>query len=353
MYDAGDILRCDDLVDTTSGRLSQIFRRIVHLTGLSWSSTPVDFTEDHLILWPLLKEKAAEVVKVLSENHWTSSCIITTRKFQEICGGSMEASAVLCHLSGCRKAKYLVINKQELMEGVKVSLSPGTVCATTSLDYNILYLICTLEKLQQQLDVIDERCEKSRKSGLASLKSGNKVVALRHARELKLASQSREKCTTLSNRVEEVLRVIADAECSKKVSEAIQIGARAIKENKISLEEVELCLQELDESLDSQKQVEIVLGSTSSYAATEDEDLEEELKKLELEVGTDCVQEPVSETGVYISVGEARVSENSESLSKALSNLKLTDRAAMETVTQDFNDSTRNYSSKDLDLEAA
>lgn len=45
-----------------------------------------------------------------------------------------------------------------------------------------------------------------------------------------------------------------------QVSEAIQIGARAIKENKISVEEVELCLQELDESIDSQKQLENVLG---------------------------------------------------------------------------------------------
>lgn len=46
----------------------------------------------------------------------------------------------------------------------------------------------------------------------------------------------------------------------KQVSEAIQIGARAIKENGIDVEEVERCLQELGDSIDSQKQVEEALG---------------------------------------------------------------------------------------------
>ena len=45
-----------------------------------------------------------------------------------------------------------------------------------------------------------------------------------------------------------------------QVTEAIQIGVRAIKENKISVEEVQLCLEELDESINSQKLVENALG---------------------------------------------------------------------------------------------
>lgn len=58
---------------------------------------------------------------------------------------------------------------------------------------------------------------RSRKSALTSLQSGNKTVALRHARQLKLAKESREKCTSLLNRVEEVLCVIENAESTKKV----------------------------------------------------------------------------------------------------------------------------------------
>lgn len=55
-----------------------------------------------------------------------------------------------------------------------------------------------------------------RKSALASLQSGNKKLALSYARELKLVTHSREKCSSLLSRVEEVLGVIADAESTKK-----------------------------------------------------------------------------------------------------------------------------------------
>lgn len=356
MYNAGDILRRGDLVDPTSGRLSQILRRVVHLVGLSRASTQVDIMEDHLILLPVLKDKAAEVVKSISENHWTSSCIITMRKFQDICGGSKEASAILSYLSGCRKVQYLAINKGEFMEGVKVSLLPEAVSSITSLDCDVLHLMSTAEKLQQQLHVINQRWEMYRKLALASLQCGNKKVALKHARELKLSSESREKCTTLLNRVEEVLRVIADAESSKKVSEAIQIGARAMKDNRINVEEVQLCLEELEDAIDSQKQVDNVLESTSSYTGIEDEDVEDEFKKLELEleVGSDSSQVCISKVGVKSVREEMEDQKIAESISDALSNLSLVDVAPMVSITQqDSTDSTRNNLSKTPKLEAA
>ncbi|KAL8094405.1 hypothetical protein AgCh_036076 [Apium graveolens] len=142
------------------------------------------------------------------------------------------------------------------INGVKISLSTTAGSGPSSLDYDTLHLIWTPEKLQQQLDVIDQRYEILTGKALASLKSGIKVIAQRHTRELKLDSQSREKYTTLLNRVEEVIRVLADAESSKQVTQAIQIGARAIKENSTSVDEVQRCLEELDESIAMQKEVE-------------------------------------------------------------------------------------------------
>lgn len=62
------------------------------------------------------KDRAAEVVKCLSHSNWTSSCIITMVKFQSICGGPDEASAILSYLIGCGKARYLSREKEELLE---------------------------------------------------------------------------------------------------------------------------------------------------------------------------------------------------------------------------------------------
>lgn len=49
-----------------------------------------------------------------------------------------------------------------------------------------------------------------------------------------------------------------------QVSEAISIGAQVIKENRIGVEEVQHCMEELEESINLQKQVEMALGNIFS-----------------------------------------------------------------------------------------
>ncbi|XP_027351715.1 charged multivesicular body protein 7 isoform X1 [Abrus precatorius] len=324
MYNEGDITRTVDLMDPTSGRFSQLVRKVSNL--ITRSATPDIMAEECIIVTSLLKDKAAEVVKHLSESHWNSSCIITMKKFQDICGGSDEASVILRYMSGCKTTQYLSVHKKEFVEGVKISLSAGALSGISDLDCDILYLIWTTEKLQQQLNVTDRRYESSRKSALASLRSGNKKLALKFAREMKLVTQSREKCSSLLSRVEEVLGIIADAESTKKVSEAMQIGARAIKENKISVEDVDLCLRDIQESIDSQKEVEKSLEQTPSYTDIEDEDIEEEFKELELAVGTEA-QVPAPEKTISSAEGRTAL-EAAECISDALSSLKLSDGPA-------------------------
>lgn len=246
------------------------------------------------------------------------------KKFQVICGGPDEASVMLRYLSGCGTTQYLSVLKNEFVEGVKISLSAAALSGASNLDCDVLYLIWTIEKLQQRLDVIDRRCELSRKSAVASLHSGNRKLALRYARELKLVTQSREKCSSLLNRVEEVHGVVVDAESTKTVSEAMQIGARAIKENKISVEDVDICLRDLQESIDSQKEIEKALEQTPSYTDINDEDIEEELEELELALEKEAQVDTLEKTTTS-EEGNATL-EASELLSDTLSNLKLSDR---------------------------
>ncbi|XP_028791392.1 charged multivesicular body protein 7 [Neltuma alba] len=325
MYNEGDITRTADLVDPTSGRLSQLFRKVSNLITRSTTTQEI-ISEEPFILTMLLKDKAAEVIKLLSESHWNSSCIVTMKKFQEVCGGPDEKSAILGYLGGCGKAQYISVRKKELVEGIKISLSTSALSHISNLDYDILHLIWTTERLQQQLDMIDQRYELSRQSALTSLHSGKRKLALRYARELKLATQSREKCSSLLNRVEEVLRVIADAESTKKVSEAVELGARAMKENKISAEEVDVCLRDIQESIDSQKEVEKALERSPAYTDLDEEDIEEEFKRLELAVGNETgVPEPEN---AFTDREGKETSEAAEFINDAFSNLKLSDDLA-------------------------
>ncbi|KMZ61769.1 SNF7 family protein [Zostera marina] len=284
MYSDGDFILEGDLMDPRSGRMYQLFRRFGRALGISNSSVLQGDGDDLLILRTLLEDRAIDISKKLSESHWNVNCIIMVEKFEKLCRTSEEALAIMSYLIQCRKALYFTIKKEEFIEGLKISLLPSAqqVSNISSLDYNLLQLIWTTERLHQQLAVIDRRWAMSRKSTIVSIKSGNKQAALRHMKQMKLFSESREKCTTLLDRVEEVITLISDAESTKKVSEAIQIGAIAMKENKLSIDEVHKHLEELDESISHQKQVDQVLGSVSG---TEDEEeLEDELTKLELEL---------------------------------------------------------------------
>ncbi|XP_073037831.1 uncharacterized protein [Primulina eburnea] len=281
-------------------------------------------------------ERALEVIKTLSENNWTISCVITMRKFQDICLGSKEALVILNYLSTHGKAKHLVMNTAERIEGVKVCLTTeGAVANASSMDYSVLQLIWTAEKLEQQLNVIDQRYHKTRNSALAFLKSGNKIVALKYAKELKQVSLSREKCTALLERVEKVIQVIADAESSKMVSEAIQISSRAIQENQITIEEVELCLQEIDENIHSMKQVDSVLESPV-YTDLVEEDIEDEFKKLQQEISGETTTQFSNKNGDdnNNSVEAPDMSSSTDLLGKALSNLNLKDDSSMDSVTE-------------------
>ncbi|KAG0496481.1 hypothetical protein HPP92_001172 [Vanilla planifolia] len=239
-----------------------------------------DGTDDTLILRELLQERAADVTKTLAARNWTSSCVITMKMFQSLCNGFGESTVILAYLCESRKAQYLSVRKKEFVEGIKLSLSSSSVSPVTNFDSDILHLMWTTEKLQQQVDTINQQWETSKKMALASLKSGNKPASYRHIRQAKLFSQKRAKCTSFLERVEEVLSIISDAESTKKVSEAIQIGTRAIKENRITVEEVNVQLQELDECVIDQKLVIDALERMPLQSDIEDEDIEEEFEKL-------------------------------------------------------------------------
>ncbi|XP_065018326.1 uncharacterized protein LOC135644565 [Musa acuminata AAA Group] len=321
MYNNGDILLRGELIDPSSGHLYQMLRRAGQLIGGFRRSPKIGDFEEHLILKPLLQESASNVIKNLAENHWTSTCVITMNKFQSICKRSGEASTVLSYLCGCGKAQYLSIRKEDIIEGVKVSLVSSSLTRISSLDNDVLHLVWTTEKLQQQLNVIDNRWKLSRKMALTSFKLGNKQAAFRCIRQSKMLSESRSKYTLLLDRVEKVLSNIANAESTKKVYEAIQIGVRAMKEYEISMDEVKDHLDELDKHVQAQKEVDESLESMPLQALdVEEEDIEEEFKKLELELSGEThhprLQEPLAPDVKAATSPQAAAQTLSQTLSK-------------------------------------
>ncbi|KAG0479281.1 hypothetical protein HPP92_010139 [Vanilla planifolia] len=114
---------------------------------------------------------------------------------------------------------------------------------------------------------------------------------------------------------------------SAQVSEAIQIGTRAIKENRITVEEVNVQLQELDECVIDQKQVIEALERMPLQSDIEDEDIEEEFQKLEMELAEAMLQPPIHKSApqeqATIDKAPGLCQRESTELSQTLSKLNI------------------------------
>lgn len=84
-------------------------------------------------------------------------------------------------------------------------------------------------------------------------------------------------------------------------------------------------------------------------SCVEEEDIEEEFRKLELEIGSDNINQPLPETEVKKVAGETDDMMSPDSLVSSLSNLKLMEGSIRTHATQD---SVVNKS-ESLELEAA
>ena len=90
--------------------------------------------------------------------------------------------------------------------------------------------------------------------------------------------------------------------------------------------------------------------STPSYTSVDNEDIEEEFKKLELEIG--CVSnshQPNHEAEAHAAAAEATALDPAESLSEAFSNLKVMDILSSTAAVRDI----AARGTKDLALERA
>lgn len=327
MYRCGDLSNKSYLTHPPTSHFQWLFKQVTSFIGISTSPIQ-DMVEGKLIVVSMVQERAAQVVSSLAQNHWSSYCVMTMGRFESLCGGFEEADVIMRFFLNCRRAQYLLIDKDEHIEGVKIALVPVPIANVTQLDYNMLHLHWTLDRLQKQLEVIGQRCEKSKSLALIANKVGDKQTALRHVRYLRIGLDGKAKCTGFMDRVEEVLGMISDAESTKKVSEAIQLGAQLIKEHGIGVEEVHACLEDLDEAMASQKQIEDSLEANSfSSVDIEDEDLEEEFARLEIELEDEhlSVQNPNIEENLpdVDAVKQTQSQDTAETLCQSLSKLEL------------------------------
>ncbi|XP_037404962.1 uncharacterized protein LOC119267639 isoform X2 [Triticum dicoccoides] len=315
----GEILLKSELIVPTAGGLYQLVRRV---SQMAISRRPI-VQEDILVFRSLVEERFEDIATQLRGSHWTSTCVITMTKFNSFFYGREDAHAALCYLTQSGKTRYLAIRKEDPVEGVKFPLVSAHAPAVSKFDCDTLHLVWQEEKLQQQFDVLDRRWEISRRAALMSFKAGDKQGAFRYVRQSKLFSESRNKCAQLLERVEEVISLIASAESTKQVYEAIQIGMKAMKEHNVSMEDINTHLKEVDDLVAAQRKINTALESAPLDSLADEEDIEEEFRNLEAELEDKVSPVHVEEPEPVLHANDDSPDETVESLSNNLSSMKL------------------------------
>ncbi|KAG0593357.1 hypothetical protein KC19_1G323400 [Ceratodon purpureus] len=280
------------LTQYTGSVFRQVFTWVgSQVRGTSAGAQPSSELPDMLIVTPLLQERSSLVIKALSEAEWRHVCVVTMTRFRELCGSTETADVLIAVLINQGRACLLKLDGKENIEGVKVALKDEPIPAVTEIDNQVLQLYWTLERLHQQVNILDVRVTSARAATMLALKSGDKKVALRQARRLKVLTTSKGKCETFIDRIDEVLTSVADAESTRKVADALKVGVQAMKDNHVTLAEVQTCLEEVDDAVSEQRETQTTLAEAPLITGADDMDLEEEFLLLEAELDNDTVTE--------------------------------------------------------------
>ncbi|KAL3691709.1 hypothetical protein R1sor_005360 [Riccia sorocarpa] len=294
MNNSGELETVDQFLGTPRSAVEMIttlLRQALTWAGLGAQSDQYSETEPHLegrlVVRSALQERAALFIKSVRENHLSPVCIMTSARIKELCGGAENAELIIGYLLLQKKAVFVTLDGDDNVEGFKLSLNDKQVSAVSENDRHLLQLQWTLEMLQIRLNTVESKIAATKTELIRVAKAGDRRDALRRLRNMKLLQASRDQCAGFMDKIEQVLGVIADAETSKKVSDAIRVGTAAIKDNHVSIEDVHSCLDELDEAITVQRETEDALGAQISGTEEDNTLFEEELAALEKELSVE------------------------------------------------------------------
>ncbi|KAH7353050.1 hypothetical protein KP509_19G076800 [Ceratopteris richardii] len=180
-----------------------------------------------------------------------------------------------------KKGKTFFSEANRAIQGFKMSLTEDQVSDVSKMDSYMLHLYWTMEKLNTQINALDEAYNQSKQSAIRAL-NHNRTIAKRHVHRMHIVKTSKQKCWEFQGKLQEVLLFISQAETTKQVSEALRLGTDALKEHLIPLEDIEECMNEIDAAVLGHAEVNQVLASPLNSMQVED--FESELTNLELEL---------------------------------------------------------------------
>ncbi|KAL3976144.1 E3 ubiquitin-protein ligase [Sarotherodon galilaeus] len=249
--------------------------------------------EESFVIIELVKEKAAELLRVYRSSEFSSCSIVS---FQDLCTLSSNICAdesTLCMaLLQLQRDKQVMVSLHEGEKIVKFCL-PGQdrVSAVSDVDIGIYQLQRSEKLLGERVEKLGLEADKCKEEARILLREGKKSQALRCLRGRKRVEKRADNLFAKLESIREILDRIAQSQSDKMVMQAYQAGVAALRLSlkDVTVERAESLVDQIQELCDTQDEVNQTISSGVTAADEDMDELEEELKSLLNESKPDSV----------------------------------------------------------------
>ncbi|XP_076586790.1 charged multivesicular body protein 7 [Chaetodon auriga] len=254
--------------------------------------------EESFVVIELVKEKAAELLRVYRGSEFASSSILS---FPELCSLSSDVCADESTL--CMALLQLQRDKQvtvSLHEGEKIVkfCQPGQdrVSPVSDVDVGIYQLQRSEKLLGERVEKLGLEADKCKEEARLLLREGKKSQALRCLRGRKRVERRADNLFAKLESIRGILDRIAQSQTDKMVMQAYQAGVAALRLSlkDVTVERAENLVDQIQELCDTQDEVNQTLSSGVTGADEDVDELEDELKSLLDESKPDFPEVPAS-----------------------------------------------------------
>ncbi|XP_078106333.1 charged multivesicular body protein 7 [Sander vitreus] len=240
--------------------------------------------EESFVVIELVKEKAAELLKMYRGSEFASRSILS---FQELCTLSSDVCADESTL--CMALLQLQRDKQvtvSLHDGEKIvkfcQAGQAQVSLVSDVDMGIYQLQRSEKLLEERVEKLGLEADKCREEARVLLREGKKSQALRCLRGRKRVEKRADGLFAKLESIRGILDRIAQSQTDKTVIQAYQAGVSALRLSlkDVTVERAESLVDQIQELCDTQDEVNQTISSGVNSADADIDELEEELKSL-------------------------------------------------------------------------
>ncbi|XP_015225509.1 PREDICTED: charged multivesicular body protein 7 isoform X2 [Cyprinodon variegatus] len=240
--------------------------------------------EESFVIFELIKEKAAELLKVYQNSEFSSCCVVS---FQELCTLSSDICAdesTLCMaLLQLQKDKQVIVSLHEGEKIVKFC-QPGQerVSPVSDIDIGIYQLQRSEKLLGERVEKLSQEADRCKEEARSLLREGKKSQALRCLRGRKRVEKRADSLFAQLETIRGILDRIAQSQTDKKVMQAYQAGVAALRLSlkDVTVEHAESLVDQIQELCDTQDEVNQTISSGVTAADEDMDELEKELTAL-------------------------------------------------------------------------